>query len=100
MKIKRMLNGVEHEFELTTEELSEAYTQVQHQFDCDDVANVLASMIADGYVDISVEQSELYALVPKMAAKFRRDMDKYCDEWWNFAKEAVTEVLEEKYGSI
>lgn len=101
MKIKRTIGGVEHEIELTEEELSEAYTEVQHQFDCDDVSDVLTSMLGnddiDGY-DPMPDETELYKLISHMAEHMRRDMDKNATEWWDFAEDAIRDVLREVYG--
>lgn len=101
MKIKRTIDGVEYEFELTTGELSEAYTEVQHQFDCDDVADVLESMIGGGDIygyDPMPNDDELRALVPKMASLMRRELDKGFDDWWDYAVDAIYDVISEKYG--
>ena len=41
MKIVRTVNGQEMEFELTSDELYSAYSEKEHEFDCQDIQDEL-----------------------------------------------------------
>lgn len=96
MTIKRIVNGVEMEFELTNLELYNAYAEQQHNFDRLDVLGYLNEFSDEQLVnDYGMTRVEAEMLIDDMADRMRRYMDKYeCD--WSYARdEAVSEILNE-----
>lgn len=79
MKIIR--NGVE--FNLTKEELIEAYFEQQYEFDKGDVIGRLEEM------DDEAEREKLTANVENIAEDMRRNIDKYGMDWTYALDEAI-----------
>lgn len=63
MKIKRIVDGVEHEFELTRQERFDAYCEQQHIWDADYVWNIygeeIEQMCKNEIEDIAYEMRRL-----------------------------------------
>lgn len=94
MKIKRLVNGKEQEFELTTDELYAAYREQEFKFDRNDIEDYFAA-----FDDVEIE--EMYSMTRKkleekfddMACEMRRNIDKY-DMQWQYARDAaIAEIL-------
>lgn len=93
MTIKRNINGVKVEIELTPEELYQIYTEEQRQWDISDVKMAFDGMdaaeIADAY---DMPWTEIEPLIPEMARRYRKYMDN--DESWGHNRdEAIAYVL-------
>ena len=87
MTIKRTVNGIEMEFELTGIELYNAFCEQEHSFDKSDI---------DCYFDrenYNLSEAEVDSLIDEMACCMRRYIDKYdCD--FSYARdEAIRDVL-------
>lgn len=97
MTIKRTVNGVEMEFELTDCELFNAYMAQQHKFDLEDISNYFFGVEdVDLLEDYGFIRAELETMYEDMANRMRRYMDKY-DCTWDYSRDTVIrEVLDER----
>ena len=97
MTIKRNVNGVKMEFELTDRELFDAYMAQQHKFDLEDISNYFFGVEdADLLEDYGFIRVELEAMYEDMANRMRRYMDKY-DCTWDYSRDtAIQEILDER----
>lgn len=89
MTIKRNVNGIEMEFELTRAERWDAYEEAQHEFDKSDIDAVFDRE------EYGVSESEANDLIDEMAYRMRRYMDKYDCEFGYARDEAIQDVLRE-----
>ena len=97
MKIKREINGTVHEFELTSNELCEAYYEQEHKFDIDDVDDLICGLDDEYVLEVyGVDAERFRELEPEMAYEKRRLMDKY-DMAWNDARDEAVDSILEKY---
>ena len=96
MTIKRNVNGVKMEFELTDCELFNAYMAQQHKFDLEDISNYFFGVEdADLLEDYGFIRAELETMYEDMACRMRRYMDKY-DCTWDYSRDtAIQEILDE-----
>ena len=97
MIIKRNVNGIEMEFELTGRELFDAYMAQQHKFDLEDISNYFfGAEDADLLEDYGFIRAELETMYEDMACRMRRYMDKY-DCSWDYSRDtAIQEILKER----
>lgn len=96
MKIKRTINGIEMEFELTTNEMRDAYHEQQHKYDVEDVECVFYGMDVAEISDIyDTSWANIEPLIPEMARRYREYMDEYSDDWIYKINEAIADVLAE-----
>lgn len=80
MKIKRVVNDVEMEFELTHDEVAEAYLEHEHYYDCESVRGDLNSGCYEEFEGLSDEEWE--NAVHEIAREARYQMEEYgYDEW-------------------
>jgi hypothetical protein len=86
MKIKRVVNGIEHEFELTGTELYKAYIEQEHIYDLADV---------EAYLDNKCPADQL----EEIAYEARRQMDKYGVSL-DFAIEEAVHICESRRNSV
>ena len=97
MKIKREINGTVHEFELTSNELFEAYYEQEHKFDVDDMEDLICGLENEYVLEVyGVSAERFRELEPEMAYEKRRLMDKY-DMAWNDARDEAVDRILEKY---
>lgn len=96
MTIKRTVNGVEIEFELTDRELYNAFEEQQHIFDRLNMLDYLSDMSDEQLTeDYNITKLEAEKLVDDMAYRMRRYIDKY-DCSWDYARdEAFQDILRE-----
>lgn len=73
MKIKRTINGIEYEFELTEQERFDAYCEQQHVWDADYVRNIYGEEIEQ----MCKTEAEIDAFIEDIAYEMRRLVDKY-----------------------
>jgi hypothetical protein len=87
MTIKRNVNGIEMEFELTRAERWNTYEEVQHEFDKADIDAVFDRE------EYGINESEADDLIDEMAYRMRRYMDKYDCDFEYSRDEAIKDVL-------
>jgi len=87
MTIKRTVNGIEMEFELTRAERWDAYEEAQHEFDKSDIDTVFDRE------EYGISESEADDLIDEMAYRMRRYMDKYNCDFVYSRDEAIKDVL-------
>lgn len=95
MTIYRIIDGVEHAFDLAACELTEAYDEKQKEYDREDVLSYLdceGDFIMDAR-DISLEQLE--ALVPEIAELYRKRMNNN-DYWYDTIGYTVDDILRDR----
>lgn len=94
MKIKRIIDGKEFEFELTPQELYDAFAEQQFQYDLSIVRYYFEDYSDD---DIKEEygrtRNELEACFEDIAVELRRNMDKYEMSLEYALPTAVSEVV-------
>ena len=94
MIIKRMINGVEHEFELTEHEMTTAYYEKQREFDREDIETVLDSY-TEQFGEDAFEESYGITIADAKAemdilVEYKRDIQDDSVDWC----EAVTLAIE------
>jgi len=82
MKIKRVVNGTEMEFELTTHEHMTAYYEWQDYVDEEDITNVLED------IGQSATPKQMKAIIEEY-----RDIQSDDDTWRYHAEEAINRIL-------
>lgn len=94
MTIKRTVNGTELEFQLTDDELSNAYFEQQFNFDVQDVRDAVIGWEDDDVIGVYGINTETFMkLSDEMAIEMRRNIDKY-DMDWDYARdEAIRDVV-------
>ena len=88
MKIKRVVNGQEMEFELTGMELIEAFWEQEKYNTREDLEEVIQDNFDD---DIELSESE-FEIVTQLYKKYRSNSD----EWVYDAESAINVVLQER----
>lgn len=73
MKIKRTINGIEYEFELTKQERFDAYCEQEHVWDADYVRNIYGEEIEQ----MCKNEDEQDSFIEDVACEMRRQIDKY-----------------------
>ena len=100
MKIKRTIDGKEYEFELTSEELRNAYYEKEHFYDTEDVKNYISTMSKEEFKEYSIKtESELLdneELLSRIAYRKRKYIDEIGMLWSEATREALRDVLREK----
>lgn len=90
MKIKRIINGVTYEFELTNSERFDAYIEQEHEWDVDYVRNEWDNE------DLDPEERE--SMVEDVAYEMRRQVNKYCMSDYEALCIAADLVIAERSG--
>lgn len=94
MKIKRVVNGTEMEFELTYSEMWDAYMEEQHNCDREDVLTAFDYMDEEDMIaTYGVTMGEIEPLVDAMAYRYRKYME-MDDSWGYNREEAIRYILE------
>lgn len=93
MKITREINGKQHEFTLTGEELIAAFYEQQAKFDRDDILMLVDSYEPGDFEYLGVTEQEYYSLADEMAGEMRRNIDKYDMDWSMARDEAIGTVV-------
>ena len=102
MKIEREVNGTMMVFELTDDELYEAYKEKEFMFDVQDIEDVVCGWSDEEFEDSYGIPKEVFdSLVHQMAYQKRRNQDKY-DMSWDYARDDAirTVVAEYKAGKF
>lgn len=77
MTIKRTIDGKEHEFVLTSEELFDAYCEQEHIWDVDYVDIQLESELFEEIKDVCVGEADREEIAEEIASEMRRQINKY-----------------------
>ncbi len=94
MKIKREVNGVPMEFELTDDELWSAFQEKERQFDRQDIEDAICDLEDEDVDDLyGVSREVLESLFDQMASKKRRYQDEYGMTWTEARDEAIRDVV-------
>ncbi|MGN0476722.1 MAG: hypothetical protein ACI4HM_05205 [Ruminococcus sp.] len=100
MRIKRKIEGKEYEFELTSEELRNAYYEKEHFYDTEDVKNYISNMSKEEFKGYSIKaESEILdneELLSKIAYRKRKYVDEVGMLWSEATREALRDVLREE----
>lgn len=89
MKIKRNVNGQEMEFELTGNEMWQAYREQEHLFLVEDVRGYIEEM--DGVPELTEEQIDR---VIDLVTEWMDKNDNISETRWAIVDDAIEEVLE------
>ena len=73
MKIKRTINGIEYEFELTKQERFDTYCEQEHIWDADYVRDIYGEEIEQ----MCKAEAKIDAFIEDIAYEMRRLVDKY-----------------------
>ena len=97
MKITREINGKTHTFELTEDELYNAYFEQEHIFDVDDISSFFDEL-DDGDImsEYGKTREEVKWHYDEIAYEMRRQMDKYDVDMWYARGEAIRQVFPER----
>lgn len=96
MKINRNVNGVKMEFELTDDELCNAYIEQQHIFDIMDCENMIVCLNDDEIIDCyGVTREQYLSLLDEMADVLRKNIDKY-EMSWDYARDDAIRTVTER----
>lgn len=94
MKIKRNVSGAEMEFELTQNEMYEAYYDQQHRFDVEDIKwwflDISDEELAEDY---GKTRAEIEAMYDDIACEMRRNIEKYDMEWTYARDMAIADIV-------
>lgn len=94
MKIQRTINGVNFNIELLPNELVKAYFEQQEKFDIEDVVSFAEAFDNETLMDsYGCTYQELLDCKEEIAAKMRKNIDKYDMEWSYAREEAVRDVM-------
>lgn len=95
MKIKRIVNGQELEFELTAQELWGAYFEQEKIFDAGDCAEMIYGMSDEECLDAyEITAKEFRKLLPYMGQEMRRLMENYD---WTYVRDVAVSSVIRKY---
>lgn len=92
MKIKRTINGIEYEFELTKQERFDTYCEQEHIWDADYVRNIYGEEIEQ----MCKTKAEMDAFIEDVASEMRRQVDKYDVSEWYALDEAFKRVTSQR----
>ena len=90
MKIKRIINVVTHEFELTNSERFDAYIELEHEWD--------VNYVRDEWDNEDLDPEERESMVEDIAYEMRRQIDKYCISDYEALCIAADRVIAEHSG--
>lgn len=94
MKIKREINGVPMEFELTDDELWSAFQEKEWQCDRQDIEDAVYDLEDEDVNNLyGVSREVLESLFNQMAYEKRRNQDKYDMDWELARDEAIRTVI-------
>ena len=94
MKIKRTINEIQYEFELSATELWTAYEEEQHNFDTQDILDLIEGLeTEDVKENYGISKNEFKERASEFAYEMRRMMDKYDCSWEYARDEAVRDCV-------
>lgn len=92
MKIKRTINGIEYEFELTEQERFDTYCEQEHIWDADYVWSIYGEEIEQ----MCKNADEQDSFIEDVAYEMRRQVDKYDVSEWYALDEAFKKVTSQR----
>lgn len=96
MKILREVNGKWYEFELTSDEMYNAYLEKEYQFDRQDIEDVFDGMDEEDVVlSYGLRKAVIESLYEDMAEAKRQNMDKYDMDWVAARDCAINDIVRE-----
>lgn len=94
MQIKRTINGVEHTFALSKDEMRTAYEEQQHLYDLSDIEVYFDCYEEEDFQsEYGMTRAEAEKKFADIAYEMRRNMDKYEMGWYDAREAAVSEVM-------
>ena len=94
MIIKRTINGIDFNFELTPAEMYAAYFEQQEHFDIQDVMNYADMFDEDDFEEeVGCTYKEFCDMKEEIAYEMRRNMDKYDMDFSYARDEAVRDIV-------
>jgi len=94
MTIQRKIDGRVYDFDLTSDELYEAFREQEHLFDRADVESYFDDYTDDDLqYDYGIDREELEERFDDMAYEMRRNIDKYEMDWTYARDAAIAEIL-------
>lgn len=97
MKIKRIVNGEEIEFELTASELREAYSEQDLEYMMDDVrGHIESGSFEDEFEDAEDLTDEQIEEIARDAKRYLEDYDTFWDCYHGAIDDAIEDFIEEK----
>lgn len=98
MKIKRTVNGEEMVFELTDNELFNAFEEQEHIWDVNTVEGYVALFDNEDYIETwEITKSQFEELIDEIANRLRRYVLKYEVSEEYARDEAIDDVIQEHY---
>lgn len=96
VSIKRTIGNREYEFELTSQEMMDAYYEMQFKFDRDDVCDAVLPWPGDEalYEVNGVHWSLVEPHIDEIAIDMRRNINKYDMAWQEARDVAINECTE------
>ena len=88
MTIKREINGVMHEIQLTKNELYNAFCEQQHKFDEQDVLEFLEVFLEDNK---EYTREQVMRRLPDIVWRYRKGIDWL--DWWDCARCAFNDSM-------
>lgn len=96
MKILREVDGKWYEFELTSDEMYNAYCEKEYQFDRQDIEDVFDGMDEEDVVlSYGLGKAVIESLYEDMAEAKRQNMDKYDVDWVAARDCAIDDTIRE-----
>lgn len=86
MKIKRTVNGIEYEFNLTPHEMYECYEEQQHRYDVMDVEQELKDQDLGGIAteeEIENMAYDMRGIIYDTGCDWRSAVEKAVSDWYN-----------------
>ena len=97
MKIKREVNGQTVEFELTHEEMRDAFFEQQEAFDAQDIEMLVENFSEEDFIEIyGLSPSVVLENVEEIGSRMRRNIEKYDMDWESARDEAVSDWCSEQ----
>ena len=98
MVIKRIIDGREYSFTLTSKERTDAYYEQQAVFDREDVESVIDSLDAEELNEMGIVPQEALSKLDALAGKYREALDKRYSSCVSYS-DTVMDVLYAFFGS-
>lgn len=99
MTITRIINGKEFIFDLTHDELWDAYKEIQHECDMAYCADIYAGWNDDDILeDIGIKHIQFESLLDEIATEMRDNIDNYNYDMKSARDTAICTVVFDHYG--
>lgn len=96
MTIKRMIDGREYRFELTEDELYDAYKEEEHVLDIEGVEDMVCGWFDEDFAETyGVDRVKFRSLIPAIAYRMRKYISERGMSWDDARDEAANDVTSE-----